>query len=75
LDTQNTRYGILFAVKSPTSQNRKITVMDFKKTRQITFTIDEIEDDEMEEDLKEFMLKNIVKVNSGYWDYSGKHKK
>jgi hypothetical protein len=65
------RYDIMFAVKN---HGRKITVMDFKKARMISFTEDEIEGDEMEDDLKEFMKQNIEKVNTGYWDYSGKHK-
>jgi hypothetical protein len=65
------RYGILFAVKSKTSSMRKITVMDLKLGRQITFTVDEIEGEEMEEDLKLFMRGNLEKLNSGYWDYTG----
>jgi hypothetical protein len=67
------RYGIMFTVKSPTSSNRKVTVMDFKMGRLITFTVDEIEGDEMVEDLKEYMRGQLAKVNSGYWDYTGKH--
>jgi hypothetical protein len=69
------RYGIMFTVKSPTSSNRKVTVMDFKRGRQITFTVDEIEDNEMEDDLKEFMRSQLKKVETGYWDYTGKHTK
>jgi hypothetical protein len=68
------RYGIMFTVKSPTSPKRKVTVMDFKKARRITFTVDEIEGDEMEDDLKEYMRVQLEKVETGYWDYSGKHK-
>jgi hypothetical protein len=69
------RYGIMFTMKSPTSSNRKVTVMDFKMGRQITFTVDEIEGDEMEDDLKEYMLGRLEKVETGYWDYTGKHTK
>ena len=69
------RYGILFAVKSNTNSNRKVTIMDLKLGRQITFTVDEIEGEEMEEDLKLFMKKNLDKLNSGYWDYTESHKK
>jgi hypothetical protein len=65
----------MFTVKSATSSLRKVTVMDFKKARQITFTVDEIEGDEMEDDLKEFMRGQLEKVESGYWDYTGKHTK
>lgn len=68
------RYGIMFTVKGKT-ESRKVTVMDFKKARTITFTVDEIEGEEMEDDLKEYMSRQLEKVNSGYWDYSGKHKK
>ncbi|MGD6964542.1 hypothetical protein ACQCVB_20275 [Fictibacillus phosphorivorans] len=69
------RYGIMFTVKSPTSSNRKVTVMDFKMARQITFTIDEIEGDEMEDDLKEYMRGQLKKLETGYWDYTGKNTK
>ncbi|WP_269446798.1 hypothetical protein [Fictibacillus phosphorivorans] len=41
----------------------------------ITFTVDEIEGDEMEDDLKEFMRDQLEKVESGYWDYTGAHNK
>ena len=51
------------------------TIMDFKKARQITFTVDEIEGIEMEDDLKEFMREQLEKVETGYWDYTGKHTK
>jgi hypothetical protein len=69
------RYGIMFTVKSAAITYRKVTVMDFKKARMITFTTDEIEGDEMEDDLKEYMKGQMEKVNSGYWDYTGTHKK
>lgn len=65
------RYDIMFAVKSPTL-GRKVTVMDFKKARTITFTVNEINRNEMEEDLKGFMAENLEKLSSGYCDYSGK---
>jgi hypothetical protein len=71
----NSRYGIMFTVKSPTSPNRKISVMDFKMGRVISFTVDEIDGDEMEEDLKDYMQGQLDKVETGYWDYSGKHNK
>lgn len=69
------RYEIMFTVKSTRNPNRKVTVMDFKKARQITFTVDEIEGIEMEDDLKEFMREQLEKVETGYWDYTGKHTK
>jgi hypothetical protein len=65
------RYGIMFTVKGKT-ESRKVTVMDFHKARIITFFVEEIEGDEMDEDLKEFMQQQLEKVESGYWDYTGK---
>lgn len=35
------RYGIMFTVKKPTSSQRKVSVMDFKKARIITFEMSE----------------------------------
>ncbi|MFE1243427.1 hypothetical protein ACFW35_04775 [Fictibacillus sp. NPDC058756] len=69
------RYDIMFTVKSSTNFNRKVTVMDFKKARQITFTTDEIEGDEMEDDLKEYMRDQLEKIETGYWDYTYSHTK
>ncbi len=66
------RYGVLFAVKS--GSNRKLTVMDLKMGRQITFTLDEIESEEMEDDLKQFIIEQMDKINSGYYDYTETHK-
>lgn len=60
----------MFTVKGKT-ESRKVTVMDFKKERTITFFVKEIESDEMEDDLKEYMHGQLVKVERGYWDYSG----
>jgi hypothetical protein len=68
------RYGIMFTIKCKT-KSRKVTVMDFKKARMITFYVDEIEGHEMEGDLKEYIRGQLEKVNSGYWDYTGTHKK
>jgi hypothetical protein len=28
----------------------------------------------MEEDLKDYMRNQLEKVETGYWDYTGKHK-
>jgi hypothetical protein len=67
------RYGIMFSVKSKTT-SRKVTVMDFKKARMITFFVEEIDSDEMEDDLKDFMKGNIEKLSTGYWDYTGSQK-
>jgi hypothetical protein len=68
------RYGIMFTVKGKTD-SRKVTVMDFKKARTITFNVEEIEGNEMEDDLKDYMRGQLDKVESGYWDYTGTYKK
>ncbi|WP_416729188.1 hypothetical protein [Fictibacillus sp. JL2B1089] len=49
--------------------------MDFRLGRTITFAQDEIHGDEMEDDLKDFMRDQLAKVETGYWDYTGKHTK
>jgi hypothetical protein len=61
----------MFTVKS--LGDRKVTVMDFKKARTITFTLSELEGIEMEDDLKEFTYKMLEKIKTGYYDYTGNH--
>jgi hypothetical protein len=61
----------MFTVKGKT-ESRKVTVMDFKKARMITFFVNELEGEEMDGDLKEYMHGQLGKVNTGYWDYTGK---
>jgi hypothetical protein len=65
------RYGVMYAQKC--MEGRKVTVMDFKMARIVTFTINEMH--ELEDDLQEFMQQHLKKLGSGYWDYTGKHKK
>jgi hypothetical protein len=65
------RYGVMYAQKS--MEGRKVTVMDFKMARMITFTINEIP--ELDNDLQEFMQQHLKKLESGYWDYTGKYRK
>jgi hypothetical protein len=65
------RYGVMYAQKD--MEGRRVTVMDFKMARMITFTINEMP--ELEDDLQEFMQQHLEKLESGYWDYTGKHKK
>jgi hypothetical protein len=65
------RYGVMYTQKG--MQGRKVTVMDFKMARMITFTLDETH--ELENDLQEFTQQHLQKIESGYWDYTGKHKK
>jgi hypothetical protein len=42
----------MFTVMSTTNPNRKVTVMDFEMARMITFNVEEINGDELEENLK-----------------------
>ncbi|MFD1357352.1 hypothetical protein ACFQ4X_05515 [Fictibacillus halophilus] len=67
------RYSIMFTRKSPT-EGRKVSVMDFVLGRIITFEVSEIYGDEMEQDLKDYINTQTKKINTGYWDYTGKHK-
>jgi hypothetical protein len=68
------RYDIMFAVKN--HGLKKVTVMDFKKARMITLEFPaELDSDEVDEELREVLLKNINKINSGYFDYTGTNKK
>jgi hypothetical protein len=64
------RYGVMYAQKS--MEGRKVTVMDFKMARMVTFTLDEMS--ELEDDLQEFMQEHLEKLETGYWDYTGKYK-
>jgi hypothetical protein len=67
------RYDIMFAVKN---HGRKITVMDFHKARMITLEIpDELSSEEVDDELKDVLLMNMDKINSGYYDYTGQNKK
>ncbi|MCM3730088.1 hypothetical protein M3196_00190 [Fictibacillus nanhaiensis] len=67
------RYDIMFAVKN--HGLRKISVMDFKMARIVTLEYPtEIDSEEVDEELKEVLLKNSKKINSGYFDYTGTHK-
>ncbi|MFC0235481.1 hypothetical protein [Fictibacillus phosphorivorans] len=61
-------------MKNPT-QDRKVTVMDFIKARMITFAMNEVNGEEMEDDLKQYIKTQTDKINTGYWDYSGKNNK
>jgi hypothetical protein len=48
---------------------RKVTVFDFKRGRTIEFTIDEIEKDKLDCNLKEYIITIKPKIDTGYWDY------
>ncbi|WP_017753921.1 hypothetical protein [Calidifontibacillus oryziterrae] len=49
---------------------RKIAVFNFKKGIIIEFTIDELEKQELEKDLVQYISGLRERIQSGYWDYS-----
>lgn len=68
------RYDIMFAVKN--HGVRKISVMDFHKARMVTIEYPtEMQSEEVDDELREVLLKSSEKINSGYYDYTGTHKK
>jgi hypothetical protein len=66
------RYDIMFVAKNIHGE-RKITVMDFKGARMITFLLEELNGDDMDQELKDFTLKHLDKIAQGYFDYTAKH--
>ncbi len=65
-------YDIMFAVKN--NGVRKVTLMQFSKARMVTIEIPtELESEEIDKELKDVILKNMEKINSGYYDYTGTH--
>jgi hypothetical protein len=64
----------MFAVKN--HGVRKVTLMDFSKARMVTLEIPtELESEEVDDELRKVLLENMEKINSGYYDYTGTHKK
>jgi hypothetical protein len=41
----------------------------------LAFTLDKIDGLELPEDLKEFIKKNLPKIQEGRWNYTGKYSK
>jgi len=61
------RYHIMLSYFKGTK--RHVQVMDFAGAQMITFTMDELENDEMPVELKKY-IKTIEKdINEGKWDY------
>ena len=52
------------------SGQRRIIVFDFKRERTIEFTLDELEKDELNEEVKEYIAGIREQIDSGYFDYS-----
>jgi hypothetical protein len=63
------RYGILYTQRFRVG--RKLVCMDLKKGRILYFHQDELNGEEIETELKDFILSNMERLNSGYWDYTG----
>lgn len=64
----------MFAVKN--HGLRKVTLMDFQKARMVTLEYPtEMQSEEVDDELREVIMKNLDKINSGYYDYTGTHKK
>jgi hypothetical protein len=53
------------------NDGRHITVMDFKKGGQWTFTLDEF--DQLEEGLQKYIAIIKEDIEKGRWDYTGPH--
>lgn len=63
------RFGILYTQRLRIG--RKLVCMDLKLGRILYFDQDELDSDEIEDELKEFVRSNMERLNSGYWDYTG----
>ncbi|MFY4776740.1 hypothetical protein [Metabacillus sp. RGM 3146] len=44
--------------------------MDFRNGRIIDFTLDELEKDELDGELKQYIKENLESIHSGKWNYS-----
>lgn len=47
-----------------------VRVMDFRNGRIIDFTLDELEKDELDGELKQYIKENLESIHSGKWNYS-----
>jgi hypothetical protein len=63
------RYGILYTQRLRVG--RKLVCIDMKFGRIISFHQDEINGEEIEDGLRDFVMSNLERLNTGYWDYSG----
>lgn len=48
---------------------RKVVVFDFKKGATIEFTMDELDKNELDKSLINYIYKIRKTIESGYWDY------
>lgn len=63
------RFGILYTQRLRVG--RKLVCMDLKLGRILYFNQDELDSDEIEDELRDFVMSNMERLNSGYWDYTG----
>jgi len=61
------RYHIMLTYFKGTK--RHVQVMDFAGAQMITFTMDELESDEMPVELKKYIKTIEKEINEGKWDY------
>lgn len=62
------RYKIMYTQLK--ASQRYINVMDFQEGQTITFSMDELDKDELPADLKDFIRDNLERIQKGYWDYT-----
>lgn len=48
---------------------RKVIVFNFKRGMTIELTIDELENEELDLKLKEYIIQIKDQIDTGYWDY------
>ncbi|GGB68938.1 hypothetical protein [Fictibacillus barbaricus] len=63
-------YEIMLVTKN-SDQQRKITVMDLRANKTITFLLNELDKSDLDEDLKNFIDLHINKIKRGDFDYFG----
>ncbi len=61
------RYHIMLSYFK--GRQRVVQVMDFSGAQMITFTMDELENDEMPVELKKYIKTIENEINEGRWDY------
>jgi hypothetical protein len=71
-------YGIMLTRQVTDIKGKILTEVqcfDFKRGGIWRFTLDKIDSDELPQDLKVFIKKNLTKIQDGRWNYTGKHSK
>ncbi|KEF37671.1 hypothetical protein M670_02973 [Schinkia azotoformans MEV2011] len=60
-------YKLLYT--SRYGSQRKVVIFDFKREMMIELTIDELEKEELDLKLRQYIIKMKDQIDSGYWDY------